>query len=656
MEELRDLLKRANRAYYEEAQPFITDKEFDQALAELEKLEEQFNLITDNSPTRRVGGEPSSTFPTVVHPQPLLSLANTYNEDELRDFDRRVRDILGNTDFSYAVEMKFDGAAIRLRYENGELVLGATRGDGERGDDITKNVKTISDIPLHVSNTFGVLEIRGEAYMEKEAFVRLNEYRDEQGLTTFANPRNSTAGSLKMQDPREVARRPIKFFAFDLLLEEGEGNRTQASKMELLRKLGIPVNDHFEVCDNIDEIFAIIEKWGNLRHQLPFEIDGVVIKVNEEKYRPELGTTSKAPRWAISYKYEAEQAATLLEGITLQVGRLGKITPVAELKPVQLAGTTVRRASLHNEDEILRKDIRVGDTVIVEKAGEIIPQVMSVVHPEHEDRGEPFSMPEKCPACAEKLVKFEGEVAWRCVNPQCPPQIIERIKHFASRDAMDIDGLGEAVVEQLVNEGLISTYADLYSLKMENLLPLERMAEKSAANLIDAIEKSKEQPLDRIIYALGIRFVGKTVAKDLASHFKSMDTLANADQETMTSVDSIGPKIAESVYTFFRNEKNRNLLNSLHEAGITFEHAGTDSVSSLLDGKKFVLTGSLPSLTRKEAADLIDQNGGTTSSSVSKNTDYVLAGESAGSKLDKARKLNIPVLDEEAFLNMINEN
>lgn len=655
-EELRDLLEKANRAYYEEAQPFISDKEFDEALDELEKLEEEYDLETEGSPTRRVGGKPSSEFPTVTHPQPLLSLANTYNEEELRDFDRRVRDILGDTDFTYAVEMKFDGAAIRLRYENGELVLGATRGDGEKGDDITRNLKTIDDIPLRVEDAPEVMEVRGEAYMGKEAFVRLNEYRDEQGLSTFANPRNSTAGSLKMQDPREVARRPIRFFAFDLLLEEEDGLRTQESKMEMLQKLGIPVCDYFKVCSSIDEIFQIIEDWGELRHSLPFEIDGVVIKVNEEKYRSELGSTSKAPRWAIAYKYEAEQASTLLKDITLQVGRLGKITPVAELTPVQLAGTTVKRASLHNEDEIHRKDIRVGDTVVVEKAGEIIPQVMSVVNPDREGRSEPFSMPENCPACSEKLVKLEGEVAWRCVNTQCPPQVIERIKHFASRDAMDIEGLGEAVVEQLVNEGLISTYADLYSLSKDQLVQLERMGEKSAENLITAIEKSKEQSLDRLIYALGIRFVGKTVAKDLASHFRSMDAMANADIDTLTNIDSIGPKIAESVYSFFRIEKNLKLIESLREAGLTFQYEGNDTESDLLKDKKFVLTGSLPSLTRDEATHLIKKHGGSTASSVSKNTDYVLAGESAGSKLDKAKKLDIRIINEQEFLEMINEN
>ncbi len=654
-EELRQLIEDANRAYYQEAKPFISDQEFDEALEELQIIESEFNLNVDGSPSQRVGGKPSSDFPNVEHPQPMLSLDNTYNEDELRDFDRRVRDILGNIEFTYAVEMKFDGASIRLRYENGEFRLGATRGDGSMGDEITKNLKTISDIPLKVDTDIDILEIRGEAYMEKEAFVRLNEYRDEQGLQPFANPRNSTAGSLKMQDPREVARRPIRFFAFDLLLEDQSEYPTQKSKMDLLKKLGFPVSKHFKVCRSIDEIFSVIEEWDTVRHELPYEIDGVVIKVNEDRYRDELGSTSKAPRWAIAYKFEAEQASTLLESITLQVGRLGKITPVAELKAVQLAGTTVKRASLHNEDEILRKDIRPGDTVVIEKAGEIIPQVLSVVNPDREGRAPSFSMPDNCPACSEKLEKLDDEVAWRCINPQCPPQVRERIKHFSSRDAMDIDGLGEAIVEQLIDADLITTYADLYSLKKQDLIPLERMAEKSAQNLIDAIQKSKEQPLERLIYAIGIRFVGKTVAKDLASHFKSMDNLMKSTEEEMTQIDSIGPKIAESVTLFFGHEKNLQLIEQLRQAGLNFEMSKSDVLSNVLENKRFVLTGTLPSLTRKDASELIEKHGGKTSSSVSSNTDFLLAGESAGSKLTKAQKLGVPILNEKEFLEMIGE-
>lgn len=657
VEELRDLLKRANRAYYEEAQPFISDKEFDESLAELSRLEQEFGLESPGSPTQRVGGEPTENFPTVQHPVPLLSLDNTYNSDELRDFDRRVKDRLGHTDFNYAVEQKFDGASIRLRYENRKLALGATRGNGTEGDDITPNIKTIRDIPLTLSDKApDVLEIRGEAYMEKEAFVRLNLNREEQGLQPFANPRNSTAGSLKMQDPREVARRPIKMFVFDLLLDETDTDRTQASKMKLLRELNFPVSNYFTVCGEIEDVLEIIDEWDELRHDLPYETDGVVIKVNEERFREELGSTSKSPRWAIAYKFKAEQATTLLESITLQVGRLGTITPVAELKPVHLAGTTVKRATLHNEDEILRKDIRPGDSVVVEKAGEIIPQVVSVVNPDRSNRSEPFAMPKHCPACGEELIKFEGEVAWRCVNQKCPPQVRERIKHFASRDAMDIEGLGEAVVDQLVDEGLISTYADLYSLKKDDLTGLERMADKSAQNLIDAINKSKEQPLPRVIFALGIRFVGKTVARDLAAHFRSMESIMGADVETMTNVDSIGPKIAESVYRFFKNEKNQELIESLRNAGLTFEMEEKELVSMALKDKKIVLTGTLPSMTRNEAVELIEKHGGTVTSSVSKNTDYLLKGESAGSKLAKAKDLDIAILEEADFKELIGES
>ncbi|REL37563.1 NAD-dependent DNA ligase LigA [Rhodohalobacter sp. SW132] len=655
--EIRDLIERANRAYYDDAKPFISDKEFDEALNELRELELEFDLQTEDSPTRRVGEKPTDQFPTVEHPVALLSLDNTYNPDDLKEFDRRVRDRLADNEFTYAVELKFDGASIRLRYENRQLVLGTTRGDGERGDDITSNIKTIKDIPLTLpEHSPDLLEIRGEAYMEKEAFVRLNQFREESGLQPFANPRNSTAGSLKMQDPQEVARRPIRMFAFDLLFEEDDEKRTQATKMDLLKEYGLPVCEHFSVCDTIDEVLDEITKWDDRRHELPYETDGIVIKVNEEKYREQLGTTSKSPRWAISYKFEADQATTIIESITLQVGRLGSITPVAELKPVLLAGTTVKRASLHNEDEILRKDIRPGDTVVVEKAGEIIPQVISVVNPEREDRPEPFKMPENCPACGEKLVKFEGEVKWRCENPECPPQVRERIIHFASRDAMDIEGLGEAVVDQLVDAGLISSYADLYSLSKEDLIPLERMAEKSAQNLIDAIDQSRCQAFSRVLYALGIRFVGKTVAKDLAQSFRSLDAILQADEEKLTETDSIGPKIAGSVIAFFDHSKNRQIIETLKNAGLQFEAEADETESNKLAGKTFVLTGTLPTLTRKEATEWIEKNGGKTTSSVSSNTDYLLAGESAGSKLKKAQKLEIPVISEPEFNRLVGRN
>lgn len=656
VEQLRDLLKKANKAYYQDAQPFISDKEFDDYLAELIHLENKYDLATPESPSQRVGGEPSSDFETVTHPVPMLSLDNTYNEEELNDFDRRVRDLLGHSDFTYMIELKFDGAAIRLRYEDGEFVLGATRGDGQRGDDISRNLKTIRDIPLYLDDDYPeVAELRGEAYMEKEAFKRLNEHRVEQGLNPFANPRNSTAGSLKMQDPREVARRPIRFFSFDLIIEGKERSLTQYEKMKRLERYGLPVCEHYEKCTDISEVHQVIDKWRDLYPDLPYQTDGAVIKVNEDKYRELLGSTSKAPRWAIAFKFEAEQASTLLREITLQVGRLGKITPVAELEAVELAGTTVKRASLHNEDEIHRKDIRPGDRVIIEKAGEIIPQVISVANPDRASRGPKFEMPEQCPACGEKLVKFGEDVDWRCINPECPPQIRQRIEHFASRDAMDIEGLGEAVVDQLVSNGLIRTYADLYELDKEDLLPLERMAEKSAQNLLDAIANSKEQSLDRIIYALGIRFVGKTVARDLASHFGNMDELMRADEEIIADIESIGPTIAESVVKFFNQQHNIKMVETLRRHGLSFVMEQKEQASQRLEGKTFVLTGSLPSLTRKEATKLIEQHGGKTTSSISGNTNYLLAGESPGSKYDKAREQNIPIIDQEAFLALIGE-
>jgi len=655
VDELRDLLDQANKAYYQDAQPFMSDKEFDKTLKELEKLEHEFNLQDPESPTQRVGGEVSSVFETVQHPVPLLSLDNTYNEEELNDFDGRVKKILGHEDYEYMVELKFDGASLRLRYENGNLALGATRGDGQQGDDITNNVKTIRDIPLQLhGDAPDVVEVRGEAYMEREAFARMNQHREEEGLNVFANPRNSTAGSLKMQDPKAVSQRPIRFFAFDMLLDEDD-SLTQSQKAELLSEFGLPVSEHYKICSKIDEVHEVISDWKELRKQLPYETDGVVIKVNQSHLRDELGTTSKFPRWAISYKFEAEQATTTINDITLQVGRLGTITPVAELEAVELAGTTVKRASLHNEDEIQRKDIRIGDTVVVEKAGEIIPQVISVVDLDRENRNAPFTFPKTCPACDSELIKYEDEVAWRCVNPTCPPQVRIRIEHFASRDAMDIEGLGESVVDQLVSAELIKTYGDLYDLEKEQVIELERMADKSAQNLVDAISKSKEQPFERVIYALGIRFVGKTVAKDLARAFKSKEKLQSVTEEELTAVDSIGPRIAESVVDFFSNQKNKTIVAHLAEKGLQFEQEEEELASNIFEGKKFVLTGSLPTYTRKEAADLIEKHGGKTASSVSGNTDFVLAGESAGSKLEKARDLEVKVLNEEEFKNLIRE-
>ena len=649
---LRARLEEANRMYYDYARPVMSDREFDRLMEELTELEHAFDLHDMSSPSVRVGGGLSKQFEVVTHPSAMLSLGNTYNEQELRDFDRRTRQALGEEPFSYFVELKFDGMALRLRYEQGKLVLGATRGNGIQGDDITVNVRTIRDIPLALNPPFSeVVEIRGEAFMEHDAFTRFNESRTDQGEPAFANPRNATAGSLKLQDSALVAKRPIRFFAYDLLQDSTQS--THAERMYALTQMGHRVCEHRWHCADIDEVLKIIHQLSSLRHTLPYDTDGVVIKVNEDRFREELGYTAKAPKWAIAYKFESEQAETVVNEITLQVGRLGTITPVAELEPVLLAGTTVKRASLHNEDEIKRKDIRVGDRVIIEKAGEIIPQVVHVVNTENPHRGQPYVMQTNCPACSSTLTRYEGEVAWRCVNPACPPQVRSKIEHFASRGAMDIDGLGEAVVDQLVSSNLVHTYADLYQLTHEQVVALERMADKSASNLIAAIHDSKKQPVERVLFGMGIRFVGITVAKELCAAFGSISALAEATSEEIAAVHGIGVKIAESVTDFFKRDENLDLLNRLKQSGLQMEAERQEALGDALVGKVFVLTGTLPTLGRKEAAELIEQYGGKVSGSVSKNTSYVLAGEAAGSKLDKAEKLGITVLNEDDFFRMI---
>ncbi|MEX1136364.1 MAG: NAD-dependent DNA ligase LigA [Balneolales bacterium] len=650
---LRKVLNEANEAYYQQAEPIMPDWEFDHLMKELIELEIQFDLQTPDSPSNRIGGEPTKEFPTVEHKTPMLSLSNTYSHEDLDEFDRRVRNILDHSDYTYMVELKYDGMALRLRYDDGYLTLGATRGDGRKGDDITHNVKTIHDIPLRLRGGYAeVTDVRGEAYMELDAFARLNDERSKEGKTIFANPRNAAAGTMKMQDPKLVAKRPIRFFAFDLL-DETTKEMTQEAKLHKLEKLGFQACDHTKSCTSITEVHEIIDKWDELKHTYPFESDGVVIKVNEERYREILGQTAKAPRWAIAYKFEAAQGVTKINEITLQVGRLGKITPVAELEPVQLAGTTVKRASLHNQDEISRKDIRVDDQVVVEKAGEIIPQVVRVLDPEDKDRSEPYVMSKNCPSCKSELIKLPGEVDYRCMNTLCPPQVRARIQHFASRDALDIEGLGESVVDQLVSAELIETYADLYELKYEQIFALDRMGEKSSKKLLKAIQDSKKQPFERVLYALGIRFVGVTVARDLANAFKSINLLREATVEEMTEVGSIGPKIAESVKFFFKNEQNNAVVERLKHYDL--QMVAEKKVSLRFSGKTFVLTGTLPTLKRNEAREVIEKNGGETSGSVSKNTDYVLAGESAGSKLEKARDLGVTVIGEKELIQMVNE-
>ncbi len=678
VKELRELLIKANKHYYDFASPIMGDREYDRLYLELDKLEKEWDLTSSDSPTQNIGentevalqnsvengvlsdddsNEGSIPIKTVSHPTPMLSLANTYNEQDLLDFDKRVSGILGNAPYSYFVELKFDGMALRLRYEKGELVLAATRGDGKKGDIITENVMTIADVPKDLKGDFPeVVEVRGEAYMEHAAFANFNETREKEGLQPFANPRNATAGSLKMLDSSEVAKRPIRFFAYDLLLHDQSEQNTHQQRMLFLENLGHRVCDRRWHCKSVQEVLSIIENLDSERKNLDFETDGVVIKINEDNYRHELGNTAKAPRWAIAYKFESEQATTRLNSITLQVGRLGAITPVAELEPVLLAGTTVKRASLHNEEEIHRKDIREGDMVIIEKAGEIIPQVIEVVDRDNPNRANTFVMPEGCPACGAKLIKFPEEVAWRCVNPVCPPQIRIRIEHFASRDALDIDGLGTSLVDQLVTEGLISTYAHLYDLTLDHILPLERMAEKSARNLLHAINLSKNKPFDRVLYALGIRFVGTTVARDLADAFGSIERLRIATEDDIANVHGIGIKIAQSVRQFFDTPEFAHIVDALIKHGLQTEQEVKKTDSNLFEGQTFVLTGTLPTLSRNEAAEIIDKNGGKVSSSVSKNTSYVLAGEAAGSKLEKAQKLGINVINEVDFFQILKAN
>ena len=651
IEQLRREIEEHNRRYYLDAQPIITDAEYDilmQKLIELESWNPE--LITPDSPTQRVGGAPLKGFISVKHSQQMLSLSNTYSRDELADFDRRVREGLEGGEYEYVCELKIDGVAVALRYKDHRLELGLTRGDGVAGDDITVNVKTIRQIPLSLpSDIPATFEARGEAYMETQDFLKMNEKREEAGEKKFANPRNSTAGTLKMLDTQEVAKRPLKAFFYDL---RGENlPPLHSERLELIEKAGLPVNRNRRLCKNLEVAWEFIEEWGKKRNSLPFEIDGVVLKVNDIGQRDMLGATAKSPRWAIAFKYPAQQAETLLKGITLQVGRVGYITPVAELEPVFLAGSTIRRATLHNEEEISRKDIRVSDYVVIEKGGDVIPKVSSVVLEKRPSDSKKFEMPDDCPACGSKLLREEDEVMRRCPNVGCPPQRLGRIRHFASRAGMNIEGLGESTIEQLVEAGLISDYADIYYLTKEKLLPLERMADKSAENLLAGIEASKSRQLSKLIYSLGIKLAGSGAARILAKKFGGIEDLRNATVEELEETEEIGPGIAESVVRFFANPSNLDVLEKLSKAGVRFESEKTgETVEQIFSGMTFVLTGALERFTRDEAAEIIRQRGGKVSSSVSKQTSVVLAGENAGSKLKKAQELGVEIMDEEEFV------
>ena len=654
--ELHDEINEHNRRYYVLDDPAISDADYDRLMRELLALEEQFpELKTPDSPTQRVGGEPLPYFEKVEHTSPMLSLGNAFDEQDLREFDERVRKAAGNERVRYVCELKIDGLAVSVQYEDGSFVLGSTRGDGVTGEDITQNLKTIRSLPLRIHEPLS-LEVRGEAYMPRQAFERLNRVRAENGEALFANPRNAAAGSLRQLDPKLAAQRTLDLFVYEIGRLEGQTVRTHTEGLHLLETLGFKVNPARQTVETVEEMLAFIEKWGQNRPDLPYEIDGIVIKVDDLALREKMGTTAKSPRWAIAYKFPAEEAVTRLVDITLNVGRTGVVTPTAVLEPVSLAGTTVQRASLHNEDLIHEKDIRINDYVMVRKAGDIIPEVVGVLTEKRTGEERSFSMPKHCPECESELVRLEGEVALRCINPKCPAQTREGIIHFVSRGAMNIEGLGEKVVTQLFNHGLVRSIADLYYLKKEDLLALERMGEKSAGNLLEAIEESKKNSLERLLFGLGIRFVGAKGAKILAQHFGHMDNLMKAGAEELVSLDEIGPKMADSVVTYMEMPEVREMIGRLKEAGVNMEYKGpavesqpSDTASSFA-GKTIVITGTLQKMSRKEATELLETLGANVTGSVSKKTDLLIAGEKAGSKLDKAKKLDVTIWDEETFL------
>ncbi|MBE3581257.1 MAG: NAD-dependent DNA ligase LigA [Thermoanaerobacteraceae bacterium] len=657
LEELRRLIEEHNYRYFVLDAPIISDREYDELMRELLELEATFpELVTPDSPSQRVGGAPRPEFAAVRHRQPLLSLANAFSPQEILDFDRRVRELAGAR-ADYVVEPKIDGLSVALVYIDGVFTTGATRGNGEVGEDVTANLRTVRALPLRLKRPVARLEVRGEVYMPKEAFARLNKAREDAGEPVFANPRNAAAGSLRQLDPKVTASRALGLFVYQVLYTEEDEPLTQMEALEYLAGLGFPVNPYRVHCRHVQEVLNTLEEWTpERRAALPYEIDGLVIKVNNLGVQRVLGATAKSPRWAVAYKFPAEQAVTRVVDVIVRVGRTGVLTPTALLEPVRLAGSTVSRASLHNEDIIREKDVRIGDTVVIQKAGDVIPEVIKVLPARRTGEEKEFHFPERCPACGSRVVREEGEAARRCTGGlACPAQVKERIIHFASRPAMDIQGLGPAIVSQLLDAGLIADAGDLYYLKVEDLLPLERFAEQSARNLISAIEASKDKGLERLLFALGIRHVGERAARTLARHFRSLDRLREASLEELTTLPDIGPKIAASIKAFFDEPRNLEVLEKLRRAGVKMEAEPEPETAGPLAGKTFVLTGTLPNLTRQEATDLIVRAGGKVASSVSRRTDYVVVGDNPGSKYDKARELGIPLLDEEGLRKLLED-
>lgn len=666
--ELRSLIEYHNRRYYQLDDPEISDAEYDRLMAELVEIEEKYpELRTPDSPTQRVGAAPLEKFQSFTHLTPMLSLANVFWEEEIVEFDERVHRFINYAgDIEYVGEPKLDGAAVNLLYENGVLAKGATRGDGAVGEDITQNIKTIPSVPLTLSDGRGVadrgvgiperVEVRGEVIMEVEHFQKLNERRLKAGEPPFANPRNAAAGSLRQLDPRITARRPLQFLAYGLGFISKPVFKTQWEILQALSVWGFRVHSMNRLLKNVSECIRYYREMMDNRHSLPHEIDGVVLKVNDLSLQERLGAVTRSPRWAVACKFPAQEETTTIEDIKVQVGRTGVLTPVAIMKPVRIGGVTVSRASLHNQDEIDKKDIRIGDTVLVRRAGDVIPEVVKVIVSRRKGDERIFKMPSTCPECGSEVVRLPGEVAHRCVNLSCPAQIKERIIHFASRSGMDIEGLGEKLVSQLVDKGLVKSLSDLYTLKFEDLVNLERMGEKSARNLLSAIERSKNPPLAKFIYALGIRHVGETTARVLAERFVTLENLMNAGEDDLLNIKDIGPEVAGSIIRFFREHANRKTLEDLRMYGVVPVSPRVEPQETIhhpFAGKNFVLTGTLRSMTRAEAQRLIREKGGNTSDSVSKKTDFVVVGDAPGSKLAKARALGIKVLTEEEFLSLL---
>jgi DNA ligase (NAD+) len=658
IEQLREELNQHTYNYYVLDNATISDFDFDIILKELEKLEEAHPEFFDsNSPTQRVGGEITKNFTTVTHQNRMYSLSNSYSKEDLFDWEKRIQKMLGTTDIEYTCELKFDGASINLTYENNQFVKAVTRGDGFQGDDVTANIKTIRSIPLSLKLDFvRDFEIRGEIILPLDGFKRMNKQRLEEGEEEYKNPRNTASGSLKLQDSAEVAKRPLDCLLYQVVTSERK-YKTHFESLENARKVGFKVPKTITLANSIEQVFDFVKEWDSKRHALPYETDGVVIKVNNLQQQEELGYTAKSPRWAIAYKYKAAQVSTVLHEITYQVGRTGAITPVANLEPIQLAGTIVKRASLHNADQIEKLNIRIGDTVYVEKGGEIIPKIIAVDFIKRPEKSKPTIYATHCPECNTELIRTEGDAKHYCPNEfGCAPQITGRIQHYISRKAMDIDGLGGETVDLLRKEGLIQNYADLYNLKIEQIIPLERMAEKSAENMIVGIEKSKEIPFEKVLFALGIRFVGETVSKKLAKHFKSIDTLMTATFEALINVDEIGDRIAQSIIDFSSDMRNIQLINRLKAAGIQLEVSleNLENQTELLKGEVFVVSGVFYQLTRNELKKTIEDNGGKVSSSISKKTSFIVAGDNMGpSKLTKAQDLGIEIISEQDFLNKV---